>query len=97
MTHIFGIGQFIYKEHPKKNICFTNLVYDFNYPTSKLALKFQELSNSMMKKYISELGLNMFFKYEFKFMQEYVKTIDLNRNAYASNKIIKEILSEFYL
>ena len=97
VTHIFGIGQFIYKEHPKKNIFFINLVYDFKYPTSQLALKFKELANAMMKKYIGELGLNIFFKYDFKYMQEYVKTIDLNRNAYASNKTIKEILSEFYL
>lgn len=97
VTHIFGIGQYIYKEHPKKSIHFTNLVYDFNYPISNLTLKFNELTNNMMKKYIGELGLSICFKYDFKYMQEYVKTIDLNRNAYASNKTIKEILSEFYL
>ncbi len=44
-----------------------------------------------------ELNLNIKFNYDFKYMQEYIKKIDLNKKAFASDKTIKEILKEFYL
>ena len=97
ITHIFGIGQYIYKYKPNKNIKFTNLVYLFDDGISKLANKFRTLAIEMMNKYINELGLNILFYYDFVLMQDYIKNIDLNRNAFASNKRIKEILQGFKL
>ncbi len=97
ITHIFGIGQYIYKFRPTKDISFINLVYDFGYGISPLANKYKELVNKYLTEYIKELNLNIKFNYDFKFMQEYIKEIDLNRKAFASDKTIKEVLKEFYL
>jgi len=97
ITHIFGIGQYIYKYKPTKNIKFTNLVYLFDNGISKLASKFRSLVVNMMNKYINELGLNILFFYDFMYMQDYIETIDLNKEAYASNRKISDILKEFML
>ncbi len=97
ITHVFGIGQYIYKYKPNKNINFYNLVYDFGYGISNLALEYKRLVNNMMTEYIHELGLNIRFTYDFMYMQDYVKNIDLNRKAFKSNKAIKEILMDFKL
>jgi len=97
ITHIFGIGQYIYKYKPTKNIKFTNLIYLFDNGISKLAYKFRSLVVNMMNKYINELGLNVLFFYDFMYMQNYIETIDLNKEAYASNRKISDILKEFML
>ncbi len=97
ITHIFGIGQYIYKFRPTKNIKFTNLVYVFDNGVSLLARKFKALVVDMMNKYINELELPILFFYDFEFMQDYVRSININKNAFASNKKIKEILKEYML
>ena len=97
ITHIFGIGQYIYKFRPTKNIKFTNLVYLFDNGTSLLAQYFRVLAVKMMNKYINELELPILFFYDFKYMQDYVQELILNRRAFASNKKIKEIFKEYKL
>lgn len=97
ITHIFGIGQYIYKYRPNKNIKFTNLVYLFDNGVSLLAKRFKALTVNMMNKYINELELNILFFYDFKYMQDYVHELILNRRAFASNKKIKEIFKEYKL
>ena len=97
ITHIFGIGQYIYKYKPNKNINFYNLIYSFDYQIDNLAYKFKELVNEMMNKYINDLNLNITFNYDFKFMQDYIYEIDLNKKSFASNITIKERLKEFLL
>ena len=97
ITHIFGIGQYIYKYRPNKNIKFTNLVYLFDNGVSILAKHFRALAVNMMNNYINELGLNILFFYDFKYMQDYVHELILNRRAFASNKKIKDILKEYKL
>ena len=97
ITHIFGIGQYIYKFRPTKNIKFTNLVYLFDNGVSLLAKHFRALAVNMMNKYINELELPILFFYDFKYMQDYVHELILNRRAFASNKQIKEIFREYKL
>lgn len=97
ITHIFGIGQYIYKFRPTKNIKFTNLVYLFDNGTSLLAKHFRALAVNMMNKYINELELPILFFYDFKYMQDYVQELILNRRAFASNKKIKDIFKEYKL
>ena len=50
-----------------------------------------------MNKYIKDLNLNISFNYDFKFMQDYIYEIDLNKKSFASNITIKERLKEFLL
>lgn len=97
ITHIFGIGQYIYKFRPTKNIKFTNLVYLFDNGVSLLAKHFRALAVNMMNNYINELELPILFFYDFKYMQDYVHELILNRRAFASNKQIKEIFKEYKL
>ncbi len=97
ISHIFGIGQYIYKYRPTKNIKFTNLYYSFDEPTSNLALKFKLLAVNMMNEYIKNLKLNVEFIYEYISMQNYIGYVDLNKKAFASEKTIKEILVDFNL
>ncbi|MBR4260981.1 MAG: hypothetical protein IKQ33_03400 [Clostridia bacterium] len=97
ITHIFGIGQYIYIKRPTKNINFTNLVYLFDDFTSKLAKQFKVLVVQMMNNYINELGLKILFFYNFESMQDYVRKIDINKNAFGTNRKIKDILKEYKL
>ena len=97
ITHIFGIGQYIYKFRPTKNIKFTNLVYLFDNGVSLLAKHFRALAVNMMNIYINELELPILFFYDFKYMQDYVHELILNRRAFASNKRIKDIFKEYKL
>lgn len=97
ITHIFGIGQYIYKFRPTKNIKFTNLVYLFDDGVSQLAKHFRALVVNMMNIYINELELPILFFYDFKYMQDYVHELILNRRAFASNKKIKNIFKEYKL
>ena len=97
ITHMFGIGQYIYKYRPNKNIKFTNLVYLFDNGISLLAKHFRGLAVNMMNNYINELELNILFFYNFKYMQDFVHELILNRRAFASKKRIKEIFKEYKL
>ena len=97
ITHIFGIGQYIYIKRPTKNIKFTNLVYLFDDFTRKLAKQFKVLVVQMMNNYINELGLKILFFYNFECMQDYVRKIDINKNAFGTNRKIKDILKEYKL
>lgn len=97
ITHIFGIGQYIYKFRPTKNIKFTNLVYLFDNGVSLLAKHFRALAVNMMNKYINELELPILFFYDFNYMQDYVHELILKRRAFASNKRIKDIFKEYKL
>ena len=97
ITHIFGIGQYIYKYRPNKNIIFTNLVYKFDDGISKLAVKYRELAERIMNEYINELGLSIKFKYRFEYMQDYIRNINIDKNAFGCNETIKDNIKCFNL
>ena len=102
ITHLFGIGGYIYKYKPNKNINFYNVIYDFNEGTNNFINTFKAKANIMMNQYIKELGLNIIFNYDLKTINNYIIELDnkykiLNKYSYESNKTINEILNDYYI
>lgn len=98
VAHIFGICGYIYKNQKKlnnKNIHFNNVVYDFDKP-SLLATIFKSRVNTFMNDYIKSLKLNISFDYDFKYMQNIYEKIPDDAKAFASNKLVKDILNVYF-
>ena len=98
VAHIFGICSYIFKKQKKlnnKNIHFYNVIYDFDKP-SLLAMVFKTIVNIFMKEYIKALKLNISFDYDFKYMRKIYEEIPDDAKAFASNKLVKDILSIYF-
>ncbi|MDY5983773.1 MAG: hypothetical protein SPJ17_08740, partial [Anaeroplasma sp.] len=70
-------------------------VYDFDKP-SLLATIFKSRVNTFMNDYIKSLKLNISFDYDFKYMQNIYEKIPDDAKAFASNKLVKDILNVYF-
>ena len=98
VAHIFGICSYIFKNQKKinnTNIHFYNVIYEFEKP-SLLAMKFKAKVNTFMKEYIKALKLNISFDYDFKYMRKIYEEISDDAKAFASDKLVKDILNIYF-
>lgn len=100
ISHLFGICQYIYKNKKKINgykISFTNLVYDFGDGIPDIASYFIKEAKLMVNAYIKALNLNTSFSYKIEFMQDFVKKIPIEKNAFGTNIPVCNILLNYDL
>ena len=98
VAHIFGICSYIFKNQKKinnTNIHFYNVIYEFEKP-SLLAMLFKAKVNTFMKEYIKALKLNISFDYDFKYMRKIYEEISDDAKAFASDKLVKDILNIYF-
>ena len=57
---------------------------------------FKSRVTTFMNDYIKSLKLNISFDYDFKYMQNIYEKIPDDAKAFASNKLVKEILSVYF-